>query len=137
MGCYDVFDREGEIGIGEGFVFQGEVPPFAIEGFEAVTQHGSAQQHTIGKLLSRNGAACGTLAVIACVLARFRIATEIGMTFNTKPVKGATHIHFLFSSHVEERQVDGAATGMSTLLHDVILWEKYILTKIGIEIGLH
>jgi hypothetical protein len=26
---------------------------------------------------------------------------------------------------------------MSTFLHDIILWEKHILTEIGIEIGLH
>ncbi len=137
MGCYDVFDREGEVGVGEGFVFQGEVPPLAVEGFEAVTQHGSAQQHTIGKLLSRNGAARRTLAIITRILARFRITTEVGMTLNTKPIEGAAHIHFLFCRHIEERQVDGAATGMSTFLHDIILWEKHILTEIGIEIGLH
>ena len=78
-----MLDGEGEVGIGEGFILQCEVPPFAFEGFEAVTQHGPAQQHAVGKLLGRNGATRRTLAIIALIFARFGITTEIGMAFRS------------------------------------------------------
>ena len=36
-------NREGEVGVGEGFVLQREVPPFAIEGYHTDEQNGSQE----------------------------------------------------------------------------------------------
>ena len=44
-------DGEGEIGIGEGLVLQREVPPLGVEGLEAVSEHGAAQNHSVLELL--------------------------------------------------------------------------------------
>ena len=37
MHTFYLLNREGELGVGEGFVLQGEVPPLGVERFEAVT----------------------------------------------------------------------------------------------------
>ena len=48
-----LLDRESEVGVGEGFVLQGEVPPLGIERLETVTEHGLTQNHTVLELLGR------------------------------------------------------------------------------------
>ena len=83
------------------------MPPLAVEGLESVAEHRLAQDHAVGELLSRDASACGTLAVITRIFARFGIAAEVGMALRTEPVEGAAHIEFLFRGHVEEGEIDG------------------------------
>ena len=80
-----MFHGEGEVGVREGLVFEGEMPPFAIEGLESVTEHRLAQDHTVGKLLWGNAAACGTLAVVARIFTRLGIAAEVRMALRSEP----------------------------------------------------
>ena len=47
---------KGEIGVGEGFVLQGEVPPLGIERLKAVAHHSLTQNHTVMELLGGDGA---------------------------------------------------------------------------------
>lgn len=51
MHCFYLFHREGEVGIGEGLVLQGKVPPLSVERLEAVTEHGLSQNHAVLELL--------------------------------------------------------------------------------------
>ena len=46
-----LLNRDVEVCRGVGLVLQGEVPPLAAEGLEAVTEHGVAQNHAVGELL--------------------------------------------------------------------------------------
>ena len=48
--------REGEIGVGEGFVLQREMPPLRVERLEAVTEHGLAQDHAVLELFGGDAA---------------------------------------------------------------------------------
>ena len=84
-----------------------------------------------------DAAAFGTRAVVARIFARFGITTEVGMALGTKPVERSTHIHFLLRRHVEERQINRGATCVTTLLHDVFLFEEHALVQIRIEVRLH
>ena len=131
-----MLDGEGEVGVWERLILQREVPPFGVERFKTVTEHGVAQEHSVGELCSRNGASDRRLAIVAGVLARLGIATEIGMALRSELVEGATHINLL-RRHVEECQVDGATSGMAALLVDIFLFEEHALIEVGIEIGLH
>ena len=96
-------DGEGEIGVGEGLVPQGEVPPLGIDGLETVAQHGLTQNHTVLELLGGDATfrIGWTLAVVAGVLTGLRIAAEVGMTLGAEPVEGTAHIHFFLCRHVE------------------------------------
>ena len=134
-----MLDREGEIGIREGFVLQGEVPPLGIDGLEAVTEHGLTQNHTVFELLGGDAAFRfgRTLRIIARVLTRLRIAAEVGVALGTEPVEGAAHIQLFLCRHVEERQVNGRAACMSAFLSDVTLRKEHVLVEVGIEVGLH
>ncbi len=133
----ELFHGEGEVGVGEGLVFEGEVPPFAVEGLESVTEHRLAQDHTVGKLLWGNAAACGTLAVVARIFTRLGIAAEVRMALWTEPVESTAHIEFLLRSHIEEGEIDGGAACVAAFLIDVFLFEEYAFVKIGIEVCLH
>ena len=82
------------------------MPPLAVEGLESVAEHRLAQDHAVGELLSCDAAACGTLAVITRIFARFGIAAEVGMALRTEPVEGAAHVEFFLRRHVEECQVN-------------------------------
>ena len=130
-------DGEGEIGVGEGLVAQREVPPLAVEGLEAVTEHRVTENHAVGKLLSGDGATSRALMVITSILAHLGVSAEVGMALRTEPVEGAAHVNFLLCAHVEESNVDSAAAGVSALLHDVFLLKQHALGQIGIEVGLH
>ena len=107
---------EGEVSVGEGLVAQREVPPLTVERLETVVEHGPAQDHAVLELLFGDAAAYRALTVVARVLARLGIAAEVRMTLRTKPVEGAAHVELLLGGHVEESQVDGGATGLSSLL---------------------
>ena len=133
----NLLDREGEVGIREGFIAKGEMPPFGVERLEAMGEHGATEYHAMGKLLGRDATAGGTLAVVARVLARLGVATEVGMALGTEPVEGATHVEFLLGLHVEEGEVDGGAARMAAFLVDVFLFEEDAFVEVGIEIGLH
>ena len=98
---------ESEVSVREGLVAEGEMPPLGVEGLEAVTEHGLAEDHAVGKLLSGDGAASRRLGAVARIFARLRIAAEVGMTLRTEPVEGATHVEFLLRLHVEKGQVEG------------------------------
>ena len=130
-------DGEGEVGVGEGLVAKREVPPLGVECLEAVGEHGAAEYHAMGKLLGRDAAAGGTLAVVARVLAGLGVAAEVGMALGTEPVEGAAHVEFLLGLHVEEGEVDGGAARVAALLVDVFLFEEDAFVEVGIEIGLH
>ena len=58
-------DGEGEVGAGEGFVLQGEVPPLGVQGLEAVGEHGAPEDHAVCKLLRGDASAGRSLGVIA------------------------------------------------------------------------
>ena len=98
---FDLSDREGKIGIREGLVLQGEVPPLAIEGLEAVSQHSLSQYHAVLELFGGDATTYRTLAVVACVFARFRIAAEVRMALWAEPVEGTAHVELFFRLHVE------------------------------------
>ena len=72
--------------------------------------------------------------IVARIFARLRIAAEVGMALRTEPVEGAAHVQFLLRLHVEKGQVDGAATRMSALGHDILLVEEHALVEVRIEI---
>lgn len=40
-------DGEGEVGVGVGLVLEDEVPPFFVDGLEAVLEHQAAQEHPV------------------------------------------------------------------------------------------
>ncbi len=82
------------------------MPPFLRERLEAVSEHHFAQEHARGVLL----------------LAWFLI---VGVTPFAKVVKGSAHVYFLFSLHVKEGQVDGAAPAVPGMLGNVPLGEEH------------
>ena len=133
----ELFHGEGEVGVGEGLILEGEMPPLAVEGLESVTEHRLAQDHAVGELLWGDAAACGALAVVARIFARLRVAAEVRMALRPEPVEGAAHIEFLFRRHVEEGEVDGGTTCMAAFLIYVLLFKEHALVEVGIEIGLH
>ena len=48
-------DGEVKVGVREGLILQGEVPPLVVERLEAVTQHRRAQHHAVIELLGGDG----------------------------------------------------------------------------------
>ena len=99
FGLSELLYGEGEIGVGIGFVAQGEMPPFAVERPEAVAQHGIAKYHAVGKLYLRD-------CVVRTVCARDGVASTIGMAFAAKPIKCAAHVNFFLGTHVEYCEVN-------------------------------
>ena len=134
-----LLDREGEIGVGERLILQGEVPPLGVERLKAVAHHSLTQDHAVLELFGGDAAfrSGRALAVITSVLTRFRITAEVGVALGTEPVEGAAHIDFLLRRHVEQRQVKGRATRMTALQTDVVLREEHAFDKVRIEVGLH
>ena len=114
-----LLDGEGEVGVGEGLVFQREVPPFCIEGLETVTHHGITENHAVLELLFGDA------------------LSIVGMALRTEPIEGATHIELLLCCHVKEGEVEGGAARMSAFLTDIFLGKKYVFLEVGIEIGFH
>ena len=114
-----LLDGEGEIGVGEGLVLQGEVPPLGVERLEAVALHSLTKNHAVLKLFGGDATTFGALAVIPIILSRFGIAAEVGMTLWTEPVEGSSHVKFLLRRHVEQRQVKGRATRMRPLFRQM------------------
>ena len=98
----ELFHGEGEVGVREGLVFEGEVPPLAVEGLESVAEHRLTQDHTVGELLWGDATACGTLAVVARIFTRLGIAAEVWMAFWSEPVEGAA-ISSSFSVVISKR----------------------------------
>ena len=84
---------EVEIGVGIGFVAEGEMPPLGVEREEAVAEHGVAQDETVGFLLGSDSLIVGV-----------REFAEI--------VEHAAHIHLLARADVYQREVDGGAAAM-------------------------
>ena len=128
---------ECEVGVGEWLVDQCEVPPLRRQGLESVAHHGGAQYHAVLELLGGDATLCGRLAVVAGVFAGVGVAAEVGMAFWTEPVERATHVEFLLAGHIEEGEVDGRATGVAALFHEVFMVEEHALVEVGIEIILH
>ena len=130
-------DGKSEVGLGEWLVLQREVPPLAANSLEPMTQHGPTQNHTVGKLLGSNAATFGRLGVFARILARLGIAAEVRVTFRTEPVERPAHVHLFLRRHVEQCQVNGAATRMAALLGYIALHKEHALVEVGIEVALH
>jgi hypothetical protein len=59
------------------------------------------------------------------------------MALRAEPVEGAAHVEILLSIHIEQRQVNGAATCVATLQADVFLRKEHALVEVGIEVALH
>ena len=93
------------------------MPPLGVEGLESVTEHGLTQNHAVLELFGGDAAfwISRTLAVVARVLARLRIATEVGMALWTEPVESTAHVEFFLRCHIEQRQIEGGAAGVATL----------------------
>ena len=79
------------------------MPPLGVKRLKAMPEHDATQKHAIGKLLGCDATPDGTLVVIARVLARLRITTEVGMALRSKPVEGPAHVEFFLCLHVEKR----------------------------------
>ena len=120
-------DGESEVGVGKRLVAEREVPPLRVKGLEAVGEHGAAQYHAVLELLGGDAALRlgGRFAIVARIFTRVGIAAEVGMALGAEPVEGAAHVKFLFRGHVEERQIDGRAAGVTTALIDVLLLEEH------------
>lgn len=103
----ELFYGEGEVGVWEWFVAQGEVPPFGGNGFESVCHHGFAQNHSVGELLGCDAPAGGAFGVVAGVASGVGIAAKAGVAFGAEPVECAAHVHFFPGSHVKQGEVDG------------------------------
>ena len=43
-----------KVGVGKGLVLEREMPPFTVQWFEIVAEHGLAQYHSVTKLLRGN-----------------------------------------------------------------------------------
>ena len=71
-----------------------------------MTHHSTTQYHAVLELFGSDATTYMTLAVVARIFTRLRITTKIRMTLRTKPIKRASHIHFLLCRHIEERQVE-------------------------------
>ena len=129
--------REGEVCVGERFVAWRKVPPFAVEGLEAMAQHGLTQNHTVVELFGSNLPPSRALAVVASVLASLGISAEVGMAFWSEPVERAAHVEFLFCCHVEQCEVDGRTACVSALFVYVFLLKKHALVEVGVEVAFH
>ena len=116
MNSKKLLNWKGEIGVGEGLVLEGEVPPLAIIGLEAVTQHSRAENHTVGELRGGDG-------VILTVFHSLGVATAVGMALAAEPVEGATHVELFLCGHIEEREVERGAARMTTLLSNIAFYE--------------
>ena len=84
---------EIEVGVGIGFVAEGEMPPLGVEREETMTQHSIAQDETVRLLLGSDSLVVGV-----------REFAEI--------VEHAAHIHLLARADVYQREVDGGAAAM-------------------------
>ena len=111
-------DREGEIGVGVGLVFEDEVPPLFGDGFEAVFEHQGAEEHPVGVLLLGDG------------------RLVVGMGFFAEPVEAIAHVDVATAFHVHEREVDDRAAGVAAAAGDVAAVEDDVFVEIGIEIAL-
>ena len=85
--------REVEVGVGIGFVAEGEVPPLGVEREEAVAEHGIAQDEAVGFLLRRD-------------------VLVVGMGEFAEIVEHAAHIHLPAGLDMYEREVNGRAAAM-------------------------
>ncbi len=52
-------DGEGEVGVGEWFVAEREVPPLGVQRLKAAFEHGFTQNHAVAELLLGDAAASG------------------------------------------------------------------------------
>ena len=104
------------------------MPPLGRERNEAVAEHRRTENHAVAELLGRDAASHRTLTVIPRILARLRIATEVRMALRPEPVEGAAHVEFLLRSHIEECQVEGAATGVAAFLANVFAKSNQLYT---------
>ena len=83
-----------EVGVGIGFVAEGEMPPLGVEREETMTQHSIAQDETVRLLLGSDSLVVGV-----------REFAEI--------VEHAAHIHFLAGLDMYEREVNGRTAAVS------------------------
>ena len=135
----ELADWEVEVGVGEGFVLQCEVPPLGGERLETVAHHGVAEQHTVAELFLRDGSLLRCLMDVI-LQARFAIrrglkvearellclgvSTKVGMALGAKPVERAAHVQLLLRLHVEEREVNRRASRVSALGTDIFPFEE-------------
>ena len=105
---------EVEVGVGIGFVAEGEMPPLGVEREEPMTQHSVAQDEAVGFLLG------GDFLVVGV-----REFTEI--------VEHAAHIHLLARADVYQREIDSGAAAMPRAGADIALVEEYGLVHLGVE----
>ena len=108
-------DGEGEVGVGVGFVFEDEVPPFFGDGFEAVAEHDVAEQHTVGELLFGE------------------VAAVVGVRLFAEPVEAVAHVDIPAGFHVHECQVDDGAAGVAAPAGNITPFEDDVFVEIGIE----
>ena len=86
--------REFKVCVRVRFIFQRKMPPFTLEWYKAIANHGIAQDHAIFKLFLRD-------------------AQMIRMGYLAEEVEGAAHIHFFSGLHVQKREVNGTATAVA------------------------
>ena len=132
---FQFLHRKLKVRVGERFILQGEMPPLAVDGLEAVAEHCRTQDHAVAELLLGDGAAGrGRFPIIDT---RLGIAAEVGMALLAEPVEGAAHIDLLLRGHVEKGEIDGGAARVTTLRHNIPLIEKHAFIHLGIEVAFH
>ena len=76
-----------KICVGIWLVDKGEVPPFAVDAFEAMAEHSIPENMTVGNLL------VGQIHVV-------------GMALDAEPVERAAHVEFLACLLIDQGKVD-------------------------------
>ena len=109
---------EVEIGVGEGLVAEGEMPPFALHGPEAAAEHGVAQDQAVLPLLV--GDLFGE-----------------GVRPLAEEVEAAAHVHLLARGGVYEGQVHGGAARVPGFAGHKPAGEYLLLAQAGVEVGAH
>ena len=114
------FHREFEICSRIGFVFQCEVPPFVVIGFETVAHHDIAQHHTV-------------LLMLWSDFTSRVFSGEGRMGWLSEIIEVASHVHLFFRILIAYRHVYSTALAV-TRLSGNIRWEQAIFCKVGIII---
>ena len=115
------------------------MPPLLRQRPEAVAHHRLTQDHAIAELRGVDFAVRrrGVARELASVFAGLGVSAPVGVALLAEPVEGAAHVNLLLRCRVEERQVNGAASAVAGMLHEVTSGKEVGLVQIGVEIRLH